>query len=360
MTISSLRPLMALVMLAAIGCQAPDTLPDPLINPIDARRLGYNSLWATALDLPASQQLTHAVVLDDLLVCVEAPSNLVTAISMRDGEVLWRRAVGKPGDRLYAPLRKDDQILINDASILYKLNAANGDIAEASDLESLVSTAPALVGDYAVFGGANERVFAHDIVAGYSKWSYQFSGQFVVPPIASDNDVFVADASGVYGLVRANTGEVSWKGRTFGRVSSTPVVSRQNVYIPSEDQTLYAVSRATGQDRWLFRAGYPLLGDLKLIRNTLYVPLPNRELVCLDARTGKLVQRLPGPAQPVIQTPEGVLLNMRNRLRIVRTETGQVQMELPVRPLQTILTGDDGVLILVSPTGRFLRLDPIL
>ena len=331
---------------------------DLLIDTIEAKKLGYAVRWATDLKLRPGSELSHVKLLGDLVVSVEVPSNVVTAISTDNGAVLWSRVVGQRTDRLFAPARDGEQIVVNTGTQLYALSAKSGEIESVSELETIVTNSPAVIDGYAIFGGLNHRVFAHSVAGGYTKWSYQLTERIFIEPVMSGPNVFVVDANGVYAMLSATSGTLQWKGRIFGRVVSQSVVSPAGVFVASEDNALYAMNRATGRDRWIYRTTQPLTGDLRLVSGMLFLPIPGQGLVALAERTGEEVWRLPRHARPLGQLEESLILHDNVNLLRVAPKTGRVLDEAPVQPLKTVLPGPRNLLILVSEKGRLLRMDP--
>ncbi len=331
---------------------------DLLIDTVQAKNLGYAVRWATDIKLPPGGRLDHVRILGDLVVCAESPSNVVTAISYDDGALVWSRAIGQTHDRLFAPARSGRRVIVNTESQLFTLDAATGQTLNVSPLDTIVTNSPAVVEGYAIFGGMNHRVFAHGIVEGYTKWAYQLTERIFIEPVISGPNVFVVDANGVYAMLTAVTGKLQWKSRIFGRVAAQPVVSPAGVFVACEDNALYAMNRATGRDLWIHRTTQPLTRDLSLVGGMLFLPLPGQGLVALAERTGKELWHLPYEAQPLVQIKDSLLFNDHTRLLNVEAKTGEVVGEAPVQPLMVVLTGKDNQLVLVSKTGRLLRMDP--
>ena len=329
-----------------------------LIEPLEARKLGYNLHWSTDLGVPADQTLSYVEVLGDVVVCVESPSNVVTAISMRDGSTLWRHVVGKIADKLFTPVRSGDLLLINSEQLLYTLKIATGKTVHVTRLESLVGHAPAVVDDVAIFGGLNHRVFAHDIQAGYTKWAYQLTERVFARPAVFGTNTFVADGNGVYAMFSARTGELQWKGRTFARISARPTISHLGVYIAGEDHSLYALHTGTGRDRWIYHTTQPLTQSPIIFSNIVFLPISGQGLVVLDARTGVEKWRLPFDATPIDQFEDALLVHTKQSLVSLQISTGKVLSEVPVLPLKKVIPLPDRQLVLVSRGGRMLLLDP--
>jgi outer membrane protein assembly factor BamB len=355
------RSLLVLMLLAAVGCgdwSRRSGGSGLLIEPPDAARLGYVVNWSTNLSVPRRHVLTSITLLDDLLVTVEAPGNLVTAISVRDGSVRWQRVIGEPTEKVYTPVRDGERIYLNNNTMIFTVGANRGDLIASSKLAQVVETGPVLIGRYAVFGGAEGRVFAHDVDAGYAKWSYLLTSAIVAPPVVSQQNVFLADSQGIYAMLRADSGELIFRGRTFGPVTARPASTRSGVYIASHDQSLYALNRVTGQDKWVYRTAAPLKQSPVALGQAVYLPMPNAGLVALNAGNGQVLWRTDLRATPVKAGHGQVLLLYPGGLRLVDQATGRVVEDAPTMTLQTALPGPDGGLLIVSPGGRVHRLNP--
>lgn len=329
-----------------------------LIEPADADALGYTINWASNLQVPSSRQLAAIVVLDDLIVAVEEPSNAVIAVSMRDGEVLWRQVVGEPSEPLFEPVRSGDQILVNSGTQMFHLDADTGRLRNVAPLAHVASTGPVLIEGLAIYGSVNGRIVAHDIVTGLPRWAYQLTGQITSRPIDVGLNVFAADANGVYVLLSAVDRSLLWRGRTFGPVTAAAATDRLSVMVPSHDQSLYALARATGRDRWVYRTTRPLTMTPKPLGLLVYLPVPGLGLVAIDSVDGTEAWRHDEPALAVTLRNDDVLLATRDSLKLTDTQTGNVLEERPTRRLVTVLEGPEESIVLVSPTGRLLRLNP--
>ena len=330
-----------------------------LIDPIDARDLGYALQWATHLGISSEQALSHVKVLGDVVVCIESPSNMVTAISVWEGSILWRNVVGKPADRLFAPVRSDNRLLINSEQLLYSIDINTGRLIEASRLQSLVNHAPAVVGETVIFGGLNHRVFAHNFNAGYTKWAYQMTERVFAPPASFGPHVFVADGNGVYAMFVAQTGQLLWKGRTFSRVSAQPAISHTGVFVAGEDHSLYALDSTTGRDRWIYHTKQPLVLSPRVFPNSVILPIADQGLVALHARTGVEQWKLPFVAAPILQFEDTLLLHTDYSLLVLEIGSGKILAEVPVHRLKTVIEVPDRRLLLISPNGRLLLLVPL-
>lgn len=347
---------------AAAGCESEPKI-DPfrtgLVYPLDARRLGFSKLWRVDLRVPPQARLTQAQVLGDLLVTVEEPGNIVTAIEADTGKVLWHRQIGKPGAEVFAPRRLEQRVLLNTETTLFILDARTGKPLQSNPLKAVATTPMTLYGQTAIFAGADGNVFAQDIATGRDVWTYRVEASIDLPPAIWDDNLMIVDIRGVYRLLSARDGSPQWTGRTFARSAAAPIISAWGPFVPSQDTILYALNLADGSDRWQFHGTTPLNQDPVLFDQTLYLPLGRRGLVALSPESGRVLWRLDEPGQPMAHSGDHVVLYSRPRLRLADRQTGVVVAEALVGDLRTVLGLEDGSLLLVAADGQIERLDPL-
>lgn len=348
----------------SVGCASSDnssiTASNYLVTALDAQRMGYTPRWAMNLIVTPGSELAHVVALGDVVIAVESPSNWVICIDANDGSIRWRHKWLSENERLHEPSRSEDLLVINSGKELFHLNLSTGKVISMSTLSEQVNDGPVIDENLAIFGSLNGRVFAHDIFTGFSRWEAEMPAGIVVRPIIVGQNVFAADATGIYALYNIRNGERMWTGRTFAQVSAKPVASEttQLIYIPSEDQNLYAVNRATGKDRWIYRSTEPLRHNPVLLGNSLFVT-QTKTLTAVDAITGKVIWAIPHAYHAVDQIDQKLIVNADVYLMTLDATTGKRLREVPfVQPIRSVLTGPDDSLVIVSHDGKVERLDP--
>jgi len=332
----------------------PSDLP---INPYDAREAGYTTMWSKKFPVHKDEAIRHVTLLDDVIAVVRVPSNVVSAVAVRDGGIGWHRRLGAPFEMLYEPRRVENRILVNSGIRLYQLALKDGNVDYITKLDYPVSHAPAIFGDFAIYGGTNGMVFAHDIVSGFAKWRYQMPAEIKAAPVSSGFSMFVADTMGVYKMFDASNGQLLWDGRSFAPITGQPALGTM-VYVPSHDQTLYALDRNNGSDRWKFRDTEPIVTSPILLGRHLFLPLERGGVVVLGANDGAELWRLEDNALPVtIQGPH-VVMYTANSLRWHDLETGRVLKEMTTRPLRKVLPGPADGLLILGADNYMQRIDP--
>ena len=355
------RSLLLLMLLVVVGCgdyARRHSRGELLIHPQDAAALGYAVTWSTSLDIPSNSDLSSATVLGDTLFTIESPTNLTTAVSLRDGKVLWRRVIGQATEQVYAPVRDDKYVYFNNDTTFYTISLVSGDLIATSHLAHVVETGPVLFNRYAIFGAANGIVFAHDIDTGYAKWSYKLTGGIVIPPIRIQRNVFAADSKGVYAGLDALSGELMYRGRTFGPITAQPAANHGSVFIPSRDQSLYTVNQLTGSDQWVYRATGPLTQPPVALGPNVYLPDPTGGLIVLNAADGEERWNTPVNAKAITDDENKVMLKVPTGLQWVDEANGRIITDAPTQTLQYVINDGEGGLLVISPAGRIHRLVP--
>ncbi|XAM00302.1 PQQ-binding-like beta-propeller repeat protein [Phycisphaeraceae bacterium D3-23] len=332
-----------------------------LIEPGAASELGYRISWARDMELRGRQHLSSVTVLGDLVVTVERPENLITARSVRDGQLVWKVKIGSSLEHFFAPNRDGDRIFINTQTRMFTLRANSGDVTSVASLEVAVNAAPVYHADsdLAIFGGANGLVFAHSVNNNFARWRYKLPGRVSTPPVSTDRDVFVVDTSGNYVMLEITTGTIQWRNRTLGSVVAAPAIQGNDILIASRDRKLYALNRTSGADTWQYLgAEQPLTATPVALGRLVVLPLPpSGGIVAIGALDGEEQWRSDLNATPIVERDRDLLLHTSRSLLLLDLDEGETLVDAPTLELQTVVPGPNGSLILVSPEGRLLRIN---
>lgn len=333
-----------------------------IVDPVDAKRLGYVLRWTSDIAGIHGNKITRVAVLGDLICVVDGRDNILTALSVRDGTVLWRYQISDRSATLYEPVRDGKTVIVNSETQIFSFDAETGRLKNIANLEYSVNSAPYMYKGLAIFGGMNGRVFAHNVEEGFRTWASMMSTGIMVRPVGIENRVLAADVTGQYAMYDASFGNRIWAGRAFARISAQPVMTKDAVYIASEDQALYSVDRFSGDDRigWPYRTDRPLTKGVSAIGNSIYLPLGDEAIICIDPLNGREVWRRVGQFQPVLLTKDNyVLLNAGRSLVLADNSNGKTVLQLPVKPLQSVLPSGENTLILLSKEGKLQRYDTL-
>lgn len=360
----------------AFGCASADkpTSKDPafsdaeipglLIQPDAAAEVGYRLGWASPVELINNQEITSVTVVDDMIIVIEDPINVVTALRASDGEFLWKINLGSQLESLFAPSRDDRQIFIHSATRMFTLEARTGRVTAVGELETAVA-APAVYSPdtrLAILCGVNGRCFAHDVDTNFTRWRYQMANRMSNAAVLAGQDVFFVDDGGTYALVEGPSGSPLWRNHTLGPVNAAPAIQDSEIIVASADGKLYAINRTTGRDTWQYLGAEQPLNAAPIVLGRLVVlPLaPNNGAVAIDAINGEELWRSDSNATPVLTRNQSLLLYGASSLVSIDLNNGEVLKQVPTLPLMDVVpVGDNGAVILVNPTGRLMRLSPM-
>ena len=334
-----------------------------LLEPEPAAEIGFRLGWASPIELLEGQKITSVTALGDMVVVVEDPKNIVTALSAADGEMLWKVNIGSEIESLFPPTRDGDQVFVHSASRIATLNARTGEVEAVAPLDTPVSSK----GIYApesrlvIMSGTNGLVFGHSVDSNFSRWRYKLSNRITNHGVMAGQDVFVVDSGGTYAMLEAASGEPLWRNRALGPISTQPAIQGSEVIVASEDGKLYALNRTTGRDTWKYLDAEQELSASPVALGRLIIQplLPNPGIVAIDAINGEELWRADLTATPVLNRQQDMLLYTKNELIAIDLDDGSVVTKVPTKTLQYVLpVGDDGGLLLASPGGRLLKLSP--
>lgn len=356
--------LLALSFVMLIGCATstqPQTLkPIPktglLIEPLDARRIGYRVAWAGGI--AASGDIRSVTVLDDLVIVVEEPNNLVTALSLRDGAFQWAYRIEEASTKLFRPMRRESEIYVPSPTRMYTLSTLDGSLKSVTDLDEVLACDPLLIDRTAICGSIDGTVYAHDVVSGFTTWRYDLTARIEAMPVEAGLNAFVADANGVYAMLALyESNHMVWRGRTFDAIRYPAAIDRLAVYVASQDQRLYALNRANGREKWKLPMDRKPVGSPVAIGLNVYLPVTGDEVLAVDSIEGNVKWTTPGSTGPVAGDEQRLLLAGENDLRVIGVANGNEIATAPTKRLLTVIPAPENGIILVSPDGRMVRLD---
>lgn len=335
-----------------------------LIEPAPAAEIGFRLGWANAVELLQGQEIISVTALGDLVITIESPKNVVTAMRVSDGQTIWKIDLGSDLETLFPPTRIDKNLYVHSASRMFTVNSSNGEVTAVANLETSVSATGVLAPETGliILSGTNGRIFAHSTRSNFSRWRYDLSNSVTSSPVVAGRDVFVVDTGGTYAMLEANSGLPLWRNRALGPVNTQAKVLGSDVILASQDGKLYALNRSTGRDTWKYLdAEQPLTADPVALGRLIMLPLlPNPGFIAIDSINGEEIWRADITASPVITRQRDLLLHSDNSLLSIDLDDGEKGAEVSTLPLQTVEpVGSDGAIILVSPNGRLLKLSPL-
>ncbi|MEM6458081.1 MAG: PQQ-binding-like beta-propeller repeat protein [Planctomycetota bacterium] len=329
------------------------------LEPGHAQEFDLSTRWVRGLTLGRGQSVYAAAPLGDLLVVVERPGNIVSAIRLDDGVLAWKSVVGDPLEELFAPVGDDDNIYVTSNTRLFALQRRNGRVVGISDLPGYVATDPCLAEGRVVYGSFDGVAIAYDPTQRLRAWSYALERPITATPILDGDQVFVADLGGNYAVLKASSGDLRWRGRAYGPITATPRRDRTQIIVASEDQSLYALASNTGEFNWpAYRSEVPLTAPPVVLSEIAYLIEPGVGLTAIDANTGQVRWQRDDEPRPLSLDGARLVAVGDNQLLALDPADGRTRQAVPLKDLAAGVPLPDGGLVLIGEDGLMLRVDP--
>jgi outer membrane protein assembly factor BamB len=173
------------------------------------------------------------------------------------------------------------------------------------------------------------------LIEGGTKFSFEFSGFGILPPV--DNRVIggitLADGVAYFGTANndifaldANTGEVNWTAKAEGPIWGTVLVAEGAAYVPSLDHHLYAFSTDGGQLLWRKDMGASVGSVPAYADGKLFVGTFGNAVYALNATTGDEVWKFATSnwvwGTPVVNAGKVYFADLSGNIFAVSAESG--------------------------------------
>ncbi|HMN40331.1 MAG TPA: PQQ-binding-like beta-propeller repeat protein [Phycisphaerales bacterium] len=349
----------------------------------DYAKLGYRLEWRGFPTMLPGEHITQFEIFDDIVVAQES-AGVVSVLESRSGTARWSDQVAGRLTKFVGILRNDDRLLVSSESEIYFYDIATGTLKNKQQLQQVVNTRPARVGDILVYGCANGQVLGHLLLNGFRAWATGLGGSIATDPIlTSSGRVALCSTTGELVILDGLSGLSQGRAKMFSGPGASIASSDTALYIASTDHSLYAYSSEGAVPFWRKRTSQPLrqkptyhdgrvycdMGEAEPndARASARIKTPTVEvmggLTCFDSANGKVLWSNPKVS--------GVLIGLRNKRLVVWNAADStvytlqpadgVIVEAVKLPGVTMLKPDaftDGNLYAVSTTGLVSKLAP--
>jgi len=259
--------------------------------------LDYNVAWQSSVARSILGNATSVLPGDDYIIASENGSNIISAITNRDGTPAWQEPIGDRLEQLLGITRVGNTVIAATQSDLYLLDVATGRITSTQPYgeQNIASTKPLIIDNEAVYGSNDGRIVYHNLDAGLMRGAYRFgaTGFNMQPMRVSKTAVLVITRTGRFYLLDVKAGTVYWQAGVLDPIEATPALGKTGLFVAGTDQSVWAFRLEDGHLMWRTRFQYPLRDDPKLIDNTLYQAVPNQGFTAINATTGQIIWQNP-------------------------------------------------------------------
>ena len=205
-----------------------------------------------------------------------------------------------------SPTVAGDNVLIGScAGSVYALDRADGTLTWHYDTAADGPPAefhgePLLIGGTLIIpsdtkGGGH--VYSFDAATGELRWKVPFKHGVAASPLLVSGRVVVVSAEGEVAAIDPKTGTIGWRVSPAGPLKPplgipSPVAGRDRIFVADNAGKVFALGRSNGKTIWTTPLAARANTSLALAGNTIIVGTIDGFLNWIDARSGKITQRV--------------------------------------------------------------------
>jgi outer membrane protein assembly factor BamB len=260
----------------------------------------------------------------------------LTALSMKNGRVLWRTRSGRLSASSPAvdPQRRILVTTSMEPGQVSVVSMDTGRVRWRYSIGSRSEPSPVVARGVAYFGAENGNFYALDLDRRRPRWVFRGGVKITSSPALVGKNLYFGDYAGRVFAVSARTGRVVWQGSAGSRVYGTVAVSGGRVFAPSVFSGVTALSARTGHTLWRIPFGVYVYSSPAVFRNRVYFGTYGGLVYCVDAASGHIrwVRSAGGGAvSGAVQIVGGVVYaaTLRDHIRAWQWRKGRLLWTFP-------------------------------
>lgn len=216
----------------------------------------------------------------------------VTALSMRNGRILWRRQIETTiaSSPAVDPRRRNLVVTSKVPGRISLVRMDTGKVRWRYDTAAAESS-PVIANGIVYFGDKAGRMYALDLRRRKPRWVFSGGVKITSSPALRGRRLYFGDYSGRVFALDVRSGRRLWTGSAGSRVYGTVAVADNRVFAPSVFSGLSALSARTGALLWRIPVGVYLYSSPAYYRGRVYFGTYAGLVYCADARSGRILWR---------------------------------------------------------------------
>jgi outer membrane protein assembly factor BamB len=288
----------------------------------------FHVVWSRGL----GSLIEFPAVVDDGVAYIGNFHGSVRALSMGNGDLVWRRELNQ---KLAAsPAVWGDKLVVHTmgAGRVFVLRRSDGKVLWSWNVGSPVESSPLVVGGIDYFGSWRGRVYALDLRRHRLRWTFASGYKITSSVAAAGNRLYVGDYGGRL-LALTRSGRLAWSRSVGGRIYGTPAIAGGRVFVPSSTGGSLTAFSTSGRYLWRLSTGSYVYSSPATWDGRVFVGSYNGVFYCLSATSGRVLWevgaggRISGAAVVV----DGVAYagSFGHRIVGVAARTGRVLVSFP-------------------------------
>ena len=325
-------------------------------------KLGYRLDWEGFPIVSKRGRLTRLVAYPDMVVAQESGSS-VSVLESGTGALRGAIELGSDLTRFLWLGRRDRndraELLVASETELFVVSGETLAINARQAFDEVISTAPARLGNLAVFGTLRSRLLAHDAGSGLRVWGNTADGIIDAAPVAIGEIIAVVAQTGQILFVRGADGSLVGQARMLDGLANDPVAGPDRLFVAGLDQSVYAFDPIGGGQIWRYRTSEPIHSQPRYHDGTLYVALDDLGFTAFDPARGtpKWSSKGVGGELVAVQGGDLIVFDGSNAFRL-DARTGDVVAKVTLKGITSLVPDAfvDGNLYAIRNGNRVSKL----
>lgn len=212
------------------------------------------------------------------------------AISMGNGDVLWRAKVGSTmaSSPAVVPHRREIVTTSKYPGTMAVVDLRTAKVKWQYPIGP-AEPSPVVRGRLVYVASTNGRVYAIDLARRAARWVFYNGSKVTSSPALVGNRLYFGDYAGRVRALDARNGRLLWTGSAGSRVYGTAAVGQGRVFAPSVFSGLSALSASSGRTLWRVPLGSYGYSSPAYFNGRVYVGSYSGTVYCIHARTGRVL-----------------------------------------------------------------------
>ncbi len=252
----------------------------------------------------------------------------VTAVSMRNGHIIWRRQIATTIASSPA-VDAERRSLVVTSKVPGRVTMVRMDTGKVRWRydTSAAESSPVISNGIAYFGDKAGRMHALDLERRKPRWVFSGGVKITSSPSLRGRRLYFGDYAGRVFALDARSGRRIWTGSAGSRVYGTAAVAGNRVFVPSVFSGLSALSARTGALLWRIPVGVYLYSSPAYHRGRVYFGTYAGLVYSVNARSGRILwtRSIVGRVSGAIVIVAGVVYagSLENRIQGWNWRTGR-------------------------------------
>lgn len=229
-------------------------------------------------------------VVPDTTLLITTDVGIVQALDAETGKSLWATQVGRRDYPTLTPTITEKYVLIINGTVIYALDAANGQIVWQRNAVGVPSAGAAVFHDYVGVPMLTGELELYTLSKGAEQWPVEYFsyGQVFAPATNAGNRIIWSNGNGDITAITPGRHDVEFQLRTGIPIrGEIAYAAPDQLFAVTETGYIYSFKASSGEILWRFSTGDKTTEPPIVIGTDVFVVTKYAGMFCMTAKTGR-------------------------------------------------------------------------